>query len=143
MAGGEEKLLQKNLLAPYEIIAKNTIAQSPFPSKMHLLRIHEQQMLYSTIVPLMNEPKTIRRAVHLYKSLCQWPMNPSCKKLTRKFGFIYTHLCMYFSTCMIHNFILKVSHFISSYLELIKSYCPVAPFKPVDIWLIKCVDPVV
>ena len=31
LAGGEEKLLQKNLLAPYEIIAKNTTAQSPFP----------------------------------------------------------------------------------------------------------------
>ena len=27
MAGGEEKLLQKNLLAPYEIIAENTTAQ--------------------------------------------------------------------------------------------------------------------
>ena len=50
MAGGEEKLLQKNLLALYEIIAKKQLPNHLFPSKMHLPCIHEQQMLYSAII---------------------------------------------------------------------------------------------
>ena len=96
-----------------------------------------------TIVPPINWPKTIRKALHLCKCLFQGPMNPSCKELTRKLGVIYTHLCMYFSTCWIQNFFLKVNHFIfksSSYLELVKV---IAPFKPVHICLMKSVDPVV
>ena len=55
-------------------------------------------------------------------------MNPACKKVTRTFGVIHTHHCMHFSTRMIQNFVLKVSHYIfksSSYLELMISYCPV------------------
>ena len=31
MAGGDEKFLEKNLLAPYEIIAEKLTAPSPFP----------------------------------------------------------------------------------------------------------------
>ena len=31
MAGGEENFLEKNLLAPYEIIAEKLSAPSPFP----------------------------------------------------------------------------------------------------------------
>ena len=45
-AGGEVNFLHKNLLAPYEIIAENATAQSPFPYKMHLPCIHEQQVLH-------------------------------------------------------------------------------------------------
>ena len=40
LAGGEEKLLQKTDCCPVTFSFKNTSA-----------RIHEQQMLYSTIVP--------------------------------------------------------------------------------------------
>ena len=47
----------RKMLAPYEIIAENTTSLSPFPLKhasAPLPRVHEQQMLYSTIVPPMN-----------------------------------------------------------------------------------------
>ena len=72
--------------------------------------------------------KDHKKVIHLHKSIYQRPMDPSCKKLSSKFDVNYTHLCMHFSTCKIHNFVLKVSHFIFKglfYLELIKSYCPV------------------
>ena len=67
----EKKIVATNLLAPYEIISKNTTAQSPFPYKMHLPHIHEQRMLYSAIMPPMIQLETIRKAVQLSKNLCQ------------------------------------------------------------------------
>ena len=113
MAGGEEKSLQKIQL-PSHLFLKKCICPVFINNR-------------SCIVAPINLPKIMRKAVHLNKSLCKWLMNPACKKLTRKFGVIYEHLCLHFSTWMIQNFVLKVSHFIfksSSYLELIKSYCP-------------------
>ena len=60
-------------------------------------------------------------------SICQRLMNHSCKKLVGKFGVIYTNLCMHFSTCMIHNFVLKVSHFVLKIHPILSSQ-----FRPQD-----------
>ena len=46
MAGGKRKFLQRNLLAPYEIIAKKVHCPVTLSIKMYLPRIHEQQMLH-------------------------------------------------------------------------------------------------
>ena len=59
MAGGEEKFLQKNLLAPVKLLQKNQLPRYPFHKKMYLPRIHEQQMLYSTTDELAKDHNKI------------------------------------------------------------------------------------
>ena len=49
MAGGKGEFLQRNLHTPYEIIAKKTNYPVTLLIKMFLPRIHEEQMLHSTI----------------------------------------------------------------------------------------------
>ena len=56
MADGKGKFLKRNLLAPYEIIAKKPISLSPFPLKEFLPLIHEQQLLHSTINEAITKP---------------------------------------------------------------------------------------
>ena len=59
---------------------------------------------------------------------------------------IWRHLYTFLHTLlnlMIHNFVLRVSHFIKFILATLISLKVTAPFKPVHICLIKSVDPVV
>ena len=84
---------------------------------------HVLQLFYNCLVDF----KCVERVWIILYIFCYYALliNPPCKKLTRRFGVIYTHLCMHFSTCMIHNFVLKLSHFIfesPSHQELTKSY---------------------
>ena len=76
MAGGEEKFLQKNLLAPYEVIAKNQLPHRPF-LKMYLIRILMQRMhmLYKTTDEVAQDHSKINSCPYI---------SASTKKLTLK-----------------------------------------------------------
>ena len=56
IAGGKGKFMQRNLLAPDEIIAKKTHYPISFPIKKVLPNIHGQQMLHSTIHKAITKP---------------------------------------------------------------------------------------
>ena len=52
MAGGKRKFLQRNLLAPYEKIAKKTYCSVTLPIKI----VSAPQMLYSTVNEAITKP---------------------------------------------------------------------------------------
>ena len=122
MAGGEENLLQK-ISSPRVKLLQKCYCPVTFSFKKCICPAFMNNkccIVLSTIDELAKDLK----AVPLSMSSCQWLMKPSWKKLKRKFGVIDTHFCIHFSTCMIDNFVIIVSHFkSSSYLEHIKSYC--------------------
>ena len=99
---GEEKFLQKDLLAPYAIIAKTTNCPFTLSLKMYVPRIHWQQMLYCSDDEFAKDHTKFsflqflpfrvfgrEKIDHVDEET--WLMDRSCKQWARKFCFSYKH----------------------------------------------------